>query len=98
MMHSEVITNVWLMARMFGKVALGTGIGLGIALAVVAENTKAQTYIYRWARYLGMPVLGGSRKGQPCKVLTRGGRNSCLIEFPDGFKAVTSRNALRKVQ
>lgn len=54
------------------------------------------TYIYRWSKHLGMPVLGGNRKGQLCRVLVRGKRNSCLIEFQDGFRAVTSRNALRK--
>jgi len=45
-------------------------------------------YVYRWNRM--------GRKGQRCKVLVRGSMNSCLIEFPDGFQAVTSRNALRK--
>jgi len=55
-------------------------------------------YIYRWDRCLGMPVLGGVRKGQLCKVLIRGGRNSCTVEFADGFQAVTSRNALRKAK
>lgn len=36
------------------------------------------------------------RKGQICKVLVRGKQNSCLLEFADGFKAISSRNALRK--
>lgn len=53
-------------------------------------------YIYRWAKAFGMHSLGGERKGQECKVLVRGKRNSALIEFPDGFRAVVSRNALRK--
>jgi hypothetical protein len=44
-------------------------------------------YIYRWNRM--------GRKGQLCKVLVRGKRNSCLVEFQDGYKAVTSRNALK---
>lgn len=47
-----------------------------------------QVYIYRWNRM--------GRKGQRCVVLARGTMNSCLVEFMDGFKAVTSRNALRK--
>lgn len=39
------------------------------------------------------------RKGQRCRVLIRArAMNSCLIEFEDGYKAVTSRNALRKVK
>jgi hypothetical protein len=36
------------------------------------------------------------RKGQLCRVLVRGKMNSCAVEFEDGFRAVTSRNALRK--
>jgi hypothetical protein len=47
-----------------------------------------QFYIYRWNRM--------GRKGQLCHVLVRGAMNSCLVEFADGFKAVTSRNALKK--
>lgn len=47
-----------------------------------------QFYVYRWNRM--------GRKGQICRVLARGNMNSCLIEFADGFKAITSRNALRK--
>jgi hypothetical protein len=55
--------------------------------------------LYCWSRYLGMPSLGGTRKGQQCKVICRGARNSCLVEFvSDGFRAVVSRNALRKVK
>lgn len=47
-----------------------------------------QVYIYRWDRC--------GRKGQRRKVLARGTMNSCLLEFEDGFRMVTSRNALRK--
>jgi hypothetical protein len=47
-----------------------------------------QVYIYRWDRM--------GRKGQRCIVEARGKMNSCLIRFEDGFRAVTSRNALRK--
>lgn len=46
------------------------------------------TYLYRWNRM--------GRKGQRCKVLARGKMNSVLVEFEDGYWAVTSRNALRK--
>lgn len=45
-------------------------------------------YIYRWNRM--------GRKGQLCEVLVRGKKNSCLVRFLDGFKAVTSRNALKR--
>lgn len=46
------------------------------------------SYVYRWNRM--------DRKGQLCAVLVRGKRNSCLVEFADGFRAVTSRNALAR--
>ena len=45
-------------------------------------------YTYRWDRQ--------DRKGQPCRVIARGKMNSCLVEFPDGYRMVTSRNALGK--
>jgi len=51
-----------------------------------------QRYVYRWNR----PGLIG-RKGTVCIVLARGRMNTCLVKFEDGFRAVTSRNALRKV-
>lgn len=47
-------------------------------------------YIYRWNRF--------GRKGQRCKVTARGTMNSCRVEFEDGFKMITSRNAIRKVK
>lgn len=53
-----------------------------------------QLYEYRWNR----PGLPG-RKGTVCRVLARGKMNSCAVEFvSDGFRAITSRNALRKVK
>ena len=45
-------------------------------------------YIYFWNRM--------ERKGQACAVLARGKMNSCLVLFEDGFKAITSRNAIRR--
>lgn len=49
-----------------------------------------QRYIYRWNRC--------GRKGQECIVTARGTMNSCCVQFDDGFKMVTSRNALAKVK
>jgi hypothetical protein len=37
------------------------------------------------------------RKGSRCRVLIRGKMNSCLVEFEDGFRVVTSRNYVRKI-
>jgi len=51
---------------------------------------NAFPYRYAWNRM--------GRKGQRCAVLVRGAMNSCLVEFEDGFRAVTSRNALRRAK
>lgn len=47
-------------------------------------------YIWTWQTRLP------HRRGQLFRVLHRGNLNSCLIEFQDGHRTVTSRNALRK--
>lgn len=49
-------------------------------------------YVYSW----GPRLMGFSRKGQFCRVLARGAMNSAMVEFEDGFRAVISRNALRR--
>lgn len=49
-----------------------------------------QVYIYRWNRC--------GRKGQRCTVIARGTMNSCLLEFEDGWRMVTSRNAIMKAK
>lgn len=38
------------------------------------------------------------RKGQICRVVARGARNSVLVEFPDGFRVITSRYAVRRIR
>jgi hypothetical protein len=55
--------------------------------------TNGFPYRYAWgARY----PRTLDRKGQLCRVLARGKMNSALVEFPDGHRAVISRNALRR--
>ena len=54
------------------------------------QSVTAFPYRYAWSRM--------DRKGQLCRVIVRGKMNSAWIEFQDGFQAVTSRNALRKVK
>lgn len=49
-----------------------------------------QLYVYRWDRH--------GRKGRLCRVTARGKMNSCRVEFSDGYKMITSRNALKKSQ
>jgi hypothetical protein len=50
-------------------------------------------YVWAWGTN-GLRTL--DRKGQACHVLVRGKMNSALVEFPDGFRAVVSRNGLRR--
>lgn len=50
------------------------------------------THTYRWAKYRP------DWKGRACLVLARGAKNSVLIEFEGGEKAVTSRWAVRKIE
>jgi hypothetical protein len=52
-------------------------------------------YVWRWKKRF-LRVL--DRYGQPCRIVTRGLFNSVLIEFEDGYKAVVSRNGLRRWQ
>ncbi len=57
-----------------------------------ARDREPFPYVWYWRKHLP------GRKGQRCRVLTRSRRmNSALIEFEDGFRVVTSRNALRRV-
>lgn len=37
------------------------------------------------------------RKGHPCRVLCRGRNGNILVEFEDGFRVVTTRFAVRRV-
>jgi len=48
--------------------------------------------IWHWRKWLG------DRRGQRCRIVARGALNSCLVEFADGYRVVTSRFAIRKVQ
>lgn len=38
------------------------------------------------------------RKGQRCRVVSRGKMNSALVEFEDGLRVITSRYAVRKAR
>jgi hypothetical protein len=44
--------------------------------------------LYIWRVKTRLP----ERYQTPCKVLRRGKRNSCLVEFADGYRVITSRN------
>ncbi|TQI72956.1 hypothetical protein FHT98_0677 [Bosea sp. AK1] len=45
-------------------------------------------YLYRWDRC--------GRKGQRCRVFARGTMNSVGLVFEDGYRMVSSGNALRR--
>jgi hypothetical protein len=47
---------------------------------------------FRWHWRARLP----ERHGQRLRVVACGRLNSCLIEFQDGARFITSRNALRK--
>ena len=49
-------------------------------------------YVWFWRKRLP------ERKGQRCRVLVRGKKNSIAVEFEDGYRVVTSRFAVRKVR
>jgi hypothetical protein len=55
-----------------------------------AADPARWPYTWRWKARLP------ERQGWPCRVTVRGSMNSALVAFPDGFEAVTSRNALRR--
>ncbi len=46
-------------------------------------------YIYLWQHQ--------GRRHQRCRVLARGTMYTCLVEFPDGYRMVTSINGLKEV-
>jgi len=49
------------------------------------------THIWFWKTRLP------ERKGQLCRIIARGKMNSALVEFEDGYKVITSRYAVRKI-
>jgi len=54
-------------------------------------NNK-MTHIWFWKSRLP------ERKGQFCRILKQGKKNTILVEFADGFKIVTSHYIIRKIK
>lgn len=50
---------------------------------------ETRRYRFNWRRL--------DRFGQICRLVARGTLNSCMLEFDDGFRVVTSRNAIRRL-
>ena len=59
-----------------------------------APSRIREICIFRW----GAPYFGGARRGQRCRVLWRGRRNSALVEWAAGGRDVVSRFAIRLVR
>jgi len=47
-------------------------------------------YVYRWNRQ--------DRKGQRCRLIARGKMNSICVEFGDGYRMITSGNAIMRAK
>ena len=66
----------------------------------------AYPYVWSWStrtwEFPGVTVKvswfgdGVDRAGRRCRVVTRGGMNSALVQFEDGSQFVTSRGGLRR--
>lgn len=56
----------------------------------VTPTAPRSTYVWRVRTRLS------ERFGSHCRVLVRGALNSCLVEFEDGLRVVTSRNYVRR--
>jgi hypothetical protein len=57
---------------------------------VSAEDGRVYDRVWWWRTRLP------HRKGQPCRILVRGRMGNVLVEFPDGFRVVTSHRAVRR--
>ncbi len=44
----------------------------------------------------GAPGRVVDRKGEACRIVARGAKNSVCVEFEDGFRVVASRYAVRR--
>lgn len=51
-------------------------------------------YYYTWKNNIKRRTLYKRR----CRILAKGAKNSCLVEFENGQREVISRNAIRKVR
>lgn len=71
-------------------------VGVGHVAVVGIVGKGELMHVWVWGTCNGKYPETGKRKGQPCRVLARGKKNSILVEFEDGYRAVVSRYAVRK--
>ena len=82
---------VWLDLKVEQDLASRNGGISETVIEIEPENPLAGfDHVWFWRNRLP------ERKGQACRVLVRGGKNSIAVEFPDGFRVITSRFAVRK--
>jgi hypothetical protein len=71
-----------------------------IPRALRLRVTEAFPYVWAWSQPAPWNRRAGyldrDRKGERCRVVCRGTKNSALVEFEDGYRTVTSRNGLRR--
>lgn len=83
------------------SVRAGECTSFDVANAVLGGMTAASeypmTHTYAWGPRGNLPGAM-SRKGQRCRLLARGGMNSAMVQFEDGYLAVVSRNAIRRIR
>jgi len=61
-----------------------------IGRRILALDERLWPYVWCWR------AKHPERKGQRCRVWARGTMNSIGVEFPDGFRTVTARYAIRR--
>lgn len=52
------------------------------------------TFDYEWYWRKKLP----ERRGQRCRIISRGRMNTILVEFENGYQVITSRHAVRKIK
>jgi hypothetical protein len=57
----------------------------------MADRRVTLDHVWWWRTRLA------DRKGERCAVLARGALNSILVAFADGYKVITSRYAVRRL-
>lgn len=59
-----------------------------------AEMVRAILFDRYWRVRKWLP----ERYGRPCRIVKRGKMNSCMIEFEDGYRTITSRWNVRLIK
>ncbi len=79
-----------------GYVAAAKQDGDAVEMHIVMDEAGADAapfdHVWWWRSRLP------ERKGQRCRVRTRGSKNNVLVEFDDGEMVVTSRYAVRRIK